>query len=81
MIRTFMRVTFPKLIDVLFALSLIGTVLGALGMAWAMSVYGIIYGFLMFVVTILSGAVGTVLVFGGIYVLFDIRDTLFEMKE
>jgi len=77
MIRSFMRVTFPKLIDILFILSLIGNFLAAIMMASFLGSFS----FLTFIVSLLSGTLGIVLLFGGIYVLFDIRDTLFEMKE
>ena len=81
MIRTFMRVTFPRLIDILFVLSLIGTVIAAFAFAGIASNFSFSYAFLMFITTIISGFVSVLLIFGGIYVLFDIRDTLFEMQE
>ena len=77
MIRAFMRVTFSKWIDILFVLSFIGTFLTAWTMARAMGGFS----FLTFIATLLSGIAGIVLLFGGIYLLLDIRDGFREKKR
>lgn len=77
MIRTFMRATFPMLINVLFVLSLLGAIIGA----WALASGWGGFSFVRFLMSLVLGISGVILLFGSIYVLLDIRDTLLEMKE
>lgn len=69
MIRSFMRVTFPKVIDILFIISVFFVVMGAF--------FSLASGSLLVCLSVLfAGAVSVVLGFGVIYVLLDIRDAL-----
>lgn len=75
MIRNFMRVTFPKLLDILFVLSAVGVLIAAFS---AGSIASQMYGsfFISFISVLLPGLVGVVVGFGVLYVLLDIRDGL-----
>ena len=77
MIRAFMRVTFSKLIDILFVLGFAVTFIGAWMSASAMGGFSL----LAFIVALLSGTAGLVLLFGLVYLLLDIRDGFQEKKR
>lgn len=70
MIRSFMRFTFPKILDVLFILCAVVVVLYAVVIAITT---GSMLGFLL---TLLVGAISIIMAFGTLYVLLDIRDAL-----
>lgn len=73
MIRNFMRVTFPKILDILFILSIIGVVIAAFS-AGSITVYH--FSFTVFISVLLPGCMGSIVAFGIVYVLLDIRDAL-----
>ena len=78
MIKNFMRVTFPKLLDLFVILSFIGCFLMSIVSAviTASSGAGVVAGFFAFLLSLCLGAIGIVVWFGVIYVLLDIRDSL-----
>jgi hypothetical protein len=81
MIRDFMRVRFPQLIDGLFVLSAIGLCLSAIiygGVAWAAG--GFLAGFFTFIAVLFFGVLSLILMFGMIYVLLDMRDSLRNLE-
>jgi hypothetical protein len=77
MIRNYMRVVFPKLVDVFFALSLACVLVAALAAASA----GYTGGITTFFAIAVPGALFVTLAFGGIYVLLDIRDSLEKLPK
>lgn len=69
MIRNFILGSFPKILDVVFVISLLVVFMSAVGAA-------IRFGFISFLITLVAGSCALVLSFGVIYILLDIRDTL-----
>jgi len=78
MIKNFMRVTFPKLLDIFVIVSFIGCVLLSILYAGIItsSGAGVVAGFFVFLLSLCLGTVGIIVSFGVIYVLLDIRDSL-----
>jgi len=76
MIRELMRLTFPKIMDALFVLALVGVLVMAIMYAQAASFMGMGQGFTTFIVTLCLGILAVIVSFGVIYVLLDIRDSL-----
>ena len=81
MIRNYMRTFFPKLVDILFVLTIIGVLIWAATMAKSVGTFNAVAGFGTFLVTAIGGIVGSTLSFGVIYLLLDIRDSLQDKKE
>lgn len=75
MIRNFMRVTFPKVLDILFILSIIGVMIASFS-AGSNMFQSPFFSFTAFIAVLLPGVVGAIVAFGVIYVLLDIRDAL-----
>jgi len=73
MIKNFIRVTFPKVLDVFVALSFVGCLL--LSLCYGGLVGGL-PGFFVFLCSLFMGTIGIIVGYGVIYVLLDIRDSL-----
>lgn len=80
MIRNFMRVTFPKVLDILFISSVVGVVIAAF-LAGSISSQMYQGFFIPFISLLFPGIVSVVVAFGVIYVLLDIRDALQGKKQ
>ena len=76
-IRSFMRVVYPTIIDILFVISVIAVFIWALILAVGAGRFGDFgMALLAFFGTCIGGLIGVILTFGMIYVMLDIRDSL-----
>jgi len=76
-----MHVTFPKILDLLFVISIITVFITALSTAITAASYAYKSGFLVFFSVFVPGIVGVIVAFGTIYVLLDIRDNLQKKNQ
>lgn len=67
-----MRVMFPKILDILFIISVSGVVIAA----YSAGAASYKFSFAIFIPMLLIGLVSATMAFGIIYVLLDIRDAL-----
>lgn len=75
MIRKFMRITFPKVLDALFILGIVGVAIAAYAVGSAARQY-MGFNFAAFISILIPGIVGIIVAVGVIYILLDIRDAL-----
>lgn len=80
MIRNFMRVTFPKVLDSLFILGIVGVIIAAYAVGSAAQQY-VGFQFMAFISVLLPGVIGIIVVVGVIYILMDIRDALQDKRQ
>jgi hypothetical protein len=81
MIRKFMRGTFPKVLDILFAISVVGVVIAAFSAGSAQGALLGRFSFMGFITALIPGGIGVIFVFGVMYILLDIRDALQGKKQ
>lgn len=76
MIRAFMRQWFPRVLNIMFVLSVIGVFFP--GFFIMSQGYG---GFLLGLCCILGGLITVIMLYGALYVLLDIRDALVKRNQ
>lgn len=79
MIRAFMRQWFPRVLNIMFVLSVIGVLIpGFFIMSQPAYRYG---GFLVGLGCIVGGLITVIMLYGALYVLLDIRDALVKRNQ
>lgn len=79
MIRAFMRQWFPRVLNIMFVISVIGVCLpGFFIMSQPSYMYG---GFLVGLCCIVGGLITVIMLYGALYVLLDIRDALVQRNQ
>lgn len=79
MIRSLMRVWFPMVLNITFLISLAAVVITGISIMGTRSFGGYLAGEGM--LFMIAGIIGVTLVYGGFYLLLDIRDSLEKRNQ